>query len=59
MEVEAVETKLKLYDKLGDLCCSLKAYLAAIKFYGQQVSRSHVCQRLNVLCENMDPLITV
>lgn len=30
--------KAALYDKLGDLCCELKAYPAAMKFYGKQVS---------------------
>ncbi len=25
------------YDRLGDLCCALKAYPAAAKFYGKQV----------------------
>ena len=34
---DETEMKLKLYEKLGDLCCSLKAYPAAISFYGQQV----------------------
>ena len=29
--------KTQLYDKLGDLCCALKAYPAAVKFYGRQV----------------------
>ena len=26
------------YDRLGDLCCALKAYPAAAKFYGKQVT---------------------
>lgn len=29
--------KARLYDKLGDLCCGLKAYPPAVKFYGKQV----------------------
>ena len=29
--------KAQLYDKLGDLCCALKAYPAAVKFYNKQV----------------------
>ena len=37
VEADEVEKKLKLYDRLGDLCCSLRAYTAAVKFYGQQV----------------------
>ena len=36
---DETEIKLKLYEKLGDLCCSLKAYPAAISFYGQQVEQ--------------------
>lgn len=37
--VERVEEKMRLCEKLGDLCCSesLKAFPAAMKFYGQQV----------------------
>jgi len=26
------------YDRLGDICCALKAYPAAAKFYGKQVN---------------------
>jgi orotidine-5'-phosphate decarboxylase len=37
LDPDETEMKLKLYEKLGDLCCSLKAYPAAIGFYGQQV----------------------
>lgn len=29
--------KAALYDKLGDLCCELKAFPGAVKFYGKQV----------------------
>lgn len=29
--------KAALYDKLGDLCCVVKAYAPAVKFYGKQV----------------------
>jgi hypothetical protein len=36
-EGEARE-KAALYDKLGDICCAVKAYPPAIKFYGKQVS---------------------
>ena len=37
--VERVGEKMRLCEKLGDLCCSesLKAFPAAVKFYGQQV----------------------
>ena len=38
--MEDVGERLRLYDKLGDLCCSLAAYTAAVKFYGEQVSGS-------------------
>lgn len=33
-----VSEKLKIYEKLGDLCCQVKAHSAALNFYGQQVS---------------------
>ena len=36
-EPDEMERKLWLYEKLGDLCCFLKAYSAAVGFYGQQV----------------------
>ena len=36
--VEKVEERLKLYEKLGDLCCNLAIFTSAVKFYGQQVS---------------------
>ena len=36
--VERAEEKMRLCEKLGDLCCSLRAFPAAIKFYEQQVS---------------------
>lgn len=35
--VEKVEERLRLYEKLGDLCCSLAVYTAAVKFYGEQL----------------------
>ena len=35
-----LENKARLYDKLGDLCCGLKAYSSAVKFYGKQVRHS-------------------
>ena len=43
LEMEALgaekrEEKMKMCDRLGDLCCSIKAFPAAIKFYEQQVS---------------------
>ena len=43
LEMEALgterrEEKMKMCDKLGDLCCSIKAFPAAIKFYEQQVN---------------------
>ena len=34
---ERAEEKMKMCEKLGDLCCSIKAFPAAIKFYKQQV----------------------
>ena len=42
MEVEGVggdvvQDKMELYDKLGDLCCSVNAFSAAIQFYGKLV----------------------
>ena len=37
MCVGRVGERMQLYDKLGDLCCSVKAYPAAIKFYAHQV----------------------
>ena len=40
VSVERVGEKMHLYDKLGDLCCSVKAYQAATKFYSQQVRAS-------------------
>ena len=30
--------KATLYERLGDLCCDVKAYSPALKFYGKQVS---------------------
>ena len=36
--VEKAEEKMKLCEKLGDLCCSVKAYFAAIRYYEQQVN---------------------
>ena len=38
---EKTEEKMKMCDKLGDLCCSIKAFPAAIKFYEQQVNNMH------------------
>ena len=37
MGVERAAEKMRLYEKLGDLCCIVKAFSAAIKFYGKQV----------------------
>lgn len=37
MGVEKVEEKMKICEKLGDMCCSIQAFPAAIKFYKQQV----------------------
>ena len=39
-DLEETEAKLKLCEKLGDLCCHLKAYSEAIRFYKQQVCSS-------------------
>ena len=36
--VEKAEEKMKMCEKLGDLCCTIKAFPAAIKFYEQQVN---------------------
>ena len=36
--VERAEKKMEMCERLGDLCCSLRAFPAAIKFYEQQVS---------------------
>ena len=36
-QVEGVREKLTLYDRLGDLCCGLKAFTTAARFYGLQV----------------------
>lgn len=41
--------KEALYEKLGDLCCKVKAYAPAIKFYGEQVSWQTVPLYGNVL----------
>ena len=38
--MERVEEKMKMCERLGDLCCTVRAFPAAIKFYEQQVSRS-------------------
>ena len=36
--VEKADEKMKMCEKLGDLCCSVKAFPAATKFYKQQVN---------------------
>ena len=42
--VERAEKKMEMCERLGDLCCSLRAFPAAIKFYEQQVTFiSFVC----------------
>lgn len=37
LSVEKAQEKMKMCEKLGDLCCSIKAFPAALKFYEQQV----------------------
>ena len=44
LEVEGKEPleKMTHYDKLGDLCCELRAFTAATKFYGKQVQGPYI-----------------
>ena len=50
LSVEKAQEKMKMCDKLGDLCCSIKAFPAAIKFYEQQVLIHNVCTCTCVVC---------
>ena len=47
LSVEKAQEKMKMCEKLGDLCCSIKAFPAAIKFYEQQVL---ICTCTCVVC---------
>lgn len=40
---DEVEERMRIYDKLGDLCCGVKAYTAAIEFYGKLVCNIKIC----------------
>lgn len=43
--VERAEKKMEMCERLGDLCCSLRAFPAAIKFYEQQVTVVSVAEK--------------
>ncbi len=49
LEVESKDDskgKVHIYEKLGDLCCKIKSYSSAIKFYGKQV----ILLNMKMLC---------
>ena len=51
--VERAEEKMAMCDQLADLCCFLRAFPAAVKFYQQQVgswTMLHTVVALSVYC---------